>query len=209
MARLVLAVAFLVAIHVVPSAPGIRERLVMTLGKAGFYAGYSLLSLAALTAVIWAYQTMQPGPWLYESVPGARWSALVGMAIACFLLAARLTTAPAEETPHGIYRVTAVPGSLAFLIWALVHLANLGEARLVVIFIGMAVLAAAALIKNLHRASPSYRNVGWLPFAAIIAGRQTLVWSEIAWWRLALALGLYLGLLLLHPLVIGPDPLAG
>lgn len=208
MTGLVLAVAFLVASHVVPSAPGIRERLVLALGKGGFYAGYSLVSLAALTAVIWAYQTMQPGPWLYQPAPGARWITLTGMLIACFLLVARLTTPPRAETPHGIYRVTAVPGSLAFLIWALVHLANLGEARLVVIFVGMATLAAAALIKNLHQASPSYRNVGWLPLAAIIAGRQTLVWPEIGWWRLALALGLYLGLLLLHPLVIGPDPLA-
>jgi uncharacterized membrane protein len=46
-----------------------------------------------------------------------------------------------------------------------------------------------------------------LPFAAIRAGRQHLVLTEIGWWRVALALVLYLVLLALHPWLFGASPL--
>jgi uncharacterized membrane protein len=89
------------------------------------------------------------------------------------------------------------------------HLLNRGEGRLVVVFGGFALLALAALIKNLHLAAPACGRVGWLPFAAALAGRERIVWTEIGWWRLCLIVLLYLILLLLHPVVIGPDPLTG
>jgi uncharacterized membrane protein len=66
-----------------------------------------------------------------------------------------------------------------------------------------------ALVKNLAVAGPAYREVGWLPFAAIVSGRQTLPWREIGWWRVGLALLVYATILHLHPIVIGRDPLAG
>jgi uncharacterized membrane protein len=117
---------------------------------------------------------------------------------------ARLTTRPAPDRPRGIYRATGVPGSLGVLLWALVHLLNLGEARAVVVFGGLAIMTLIALVKNLAVAGAADRNVGWPPFAAILGGREILVWREIGWWRLALGLLAYAG-----PVVIGRDPLAG
>jgi uncharacterized membrane protein len=131
------------------------------------------------------------------------------MLLAALLLAGRLTTRTLPEAPVGIYRVSAVPGSLAVLMWAVVHLLNRGEGRLVVVFGSLALLALAALAKNLHLAAPAYRRVGWLPFAAVLTARQRITWTEIGWWRLCLAALLYLALLPLHPAVIVPDPLAG
>ena len=101
-----------------------------------------------------------------------------------------------------------MPGSLGVLLWALLHLLNLGEARAVVVFAGLAVMTLIALLKNLAVAGPAYRAVGWLPFAAIVRGQETLRWAEIGWWRLGLALLVYASLLYLHPIVIGRDPLA-
>ena len=88
--------------------------------------------------------------------------ALVGMMPAILLLVARLTTRTDPAAPQGIYRLSGVPGSLAVLLWALLHLVNLGEARQVVVFSGMALIAAAALIKNLRHATPAWREVGLL-----------------------------------------------
>jgi uncharacterized membrane protein len=45
-----------------------------------------------------------------------------------------------------------------------------------------------------------------VPFAAIARGHNRLVWSEIGWWRLAIAALLYAALIGLHPLVIGASP---
>jgi uncharacterized membrane protein len=207
MPLLIGATILLIASHLLPSAPGVRESLIARLGRGGFYAWYSLLSLLALGFVLWAYRAAEVGPLLYAPSAVACLIALAGMLLTAFLLVGRLTTRPAREAPVGIYRVSAVPGSLAVMIWAVVHLLNRGEGRLVVVFGGLALLALAALIKNLHLAAPACRRVGWLPFLAALRGRERIVWAEIGWWRLCLAVLSYLALLLLHPVVIGPDPL--
>ena len=65
MALLIAATVLVIASHVVPSAPGLRERLIGTFGRSGFYAGYSLLSLLTLGLLIWAYRAAGPQDWLY------------------------------------------------------------------------------------------------------------------------------------------------
>ena len=209
MALLIAATVLVLASHVVPSAPGLRERLIGTFGRFGFYAGYSLVSLLTLGLLIWAYRADGPQDWLYTPYPAVRIVAVIAMLPATFLLTARLTTRVRPDRPIGIYRVSAVPGSLGVLLWALVHLLNLGEARAVVVFAGLGIMTLIALIKNLALAGPAYRDVGWLPFAAIVSGRQILPWREIGWCRVGLALLVYAIILHLHPIVIGRDPLAG
>jgi uncharacterized membrane protein len=209
MALLIAAVLLVIASHVVPSAPGLRGRLIARLGRSGFYAGHSLISLLTLGLLIWAYRAAGPQPWLYTPSPAARSIAVAAMLVATFLVTARLTTRAQPDRPHGIYRLTAVPGSLGVLLWALVHLLNLGEARALLVFAGLAVMALIALVKNLALAAPGRRAIDWLPFAALVRRRESLVWHEIGWWRVGLALAVYAGLLYLHPIVIGRDPLAG
>ena len=72
MALLIAATALVIASHVVPSAPGLRERLIDKFGRSGFYAGYSLISLLTLGLLIWAYRAAGPQPWLYTPSPAAR-----------------------------------------------------------------------------------------------------------------------------------------
>ncbi len=207
-ALLVGATGLLILSHVLPSAPGPRKWLMVRLGHRGFYAAYSLVSLAVLALVVWAYRAAE-GPWLYTPTYEARYLAIGLMPLAVFLLIGRLTTRPRGDLPHGIYRITTVPGSLALTLWALLHLFNVGEARTVVIFAGMAVIALIALVKNHRQSPPARRRVGIVPFAAVLTGRERLVWHEIGWWRLGLAIATYLVLLAGHPYVIGVDPLLG
>ena len=72
MALLIAATVLVIASHVVPSAPGMRERLINTFGRSGFYAVYSLLSLLTLGLLIWAYRAAGPQDWLYTPHPAAR-----------------------------------------------------------------------------------------------------------------------------------------
>jgi uncharacterized membrane protein len=209
MALLIAAMALLIAGHLVPSAPGVRDRLFARFGRAGFYSTYALLSTISLGLVVWAFQAQGPGPWLYEPAASARLIALLVMPFALFLVIGRLTTPAASDHAVGIYRITAVPGSLGLLLWTLVHLLNLGETRALVLFGGLALLALISLLKHLALAGPAHRSSDWLPFAAIIGGRERLVWHEIGWWRVGVAGLTYLLLLALHPVVIGRDPLAG
>jgi uncharacterized membrane protein len=71
MPLLIGATILLIASHLLPSAPG--ERLIARLGRGGFYAWYSLLSLLALGFVLWAYRAAEVGPLLYLL---ARWAGL-------------------------------------------------------------------------------------------------------------------------------------
>jgi uncharacterized membrane protein len=43
-----------------------------------------------------------------------------------------------------------------------------------------------------------------VPFGAIWSRRNKFVFAEVGWWRLTLALGLWILLMLLHPLLGGP-----
>jgi uncharacterized membrane protein len=156
--------------------------------------------------VIVAYRAADPGVWLYTRPAFAPLLAVLLMPFALLLIVGRLTTTVATP-PVGIDRLTSVPGSTGALIWALLHLLNLGGGRQVVLFTGMAAIALLALIKHHSLALPERRRVGWIPALGVLRGRERLVWREIGWWRLALALLLYAGLLWLHPLVFGRDPL--
>lgn len=206
MALLAGAVVLLVLGHAIPSAPPVRRALLGALGRAGFYTLYSLTSLALLMLVIVAYRAADPGVWLYTRNDLAPLLAILLMPLALFLIVGRLTT-PARTPPIGIDRLTSAPGSVGALVWASLHLLNLGGGRQVILFAGMAAIALIALIKNHMVAAPERKRAGWLPAFGILSGREKLVWQEIGWWRAALTLVLYASLLWLHPLVFGRDPL--
>jgi uncharacterized membrane protein len=204
MLMLSVAILFLVASHVVPSHPAIRERLMEALGRGAYFTAYSLVSAAALAFVIAAYRHAGPGAMLWSPAPENRYVALAVMPFAVLLLTCRLTQSPSRAA--GIYRITSTPGSLGVLLWCLVHLMNVGEARTVALFLGMAAIAIASLLRN---AAASGGAVAAIPFARVLSGAGRPVLAGIGLWRVLLALTATGLLLYLHPLVIGVDPLAG
>ncbi|UEM06322.1 hypothetical protein JL101_013085 [Skermanella rosea] len=208
MELLILSTLLLVGSHVVPGLPGVRSSLVAALGRPVFLTAYSAVSLAALALLVRSYAAAGVDAWLYVPPAGVKVFTVAAMSAALFLLVGRLTTPARTAEPAGIYRITAVPGSLSVLLWALLHLASLGEARQVVVFAGMGAIAQFSLGRNWHAAGSARRRAGIVPFAGILLGRERLAWSEIGWARPLLAVVLWVALLLLHPVVIGPDPLA-
>jgi uncharacterized membrane protein len=208
MIMLSVAILFLVASHVVPSHPAIRGRLMEALGRGAYLAAYSLVSAAALAFVVAAYRHAGPGAMLWSPAPENRYAALAVMPFAVLLLTCRLTQSPSRA--GGIYRITSTPGSLGVLLWSLVHLMNVGEARTVALFLGMAAIAVASLLRNAAASGKGDGGaVAAIPFARILSGAGRPVAAGIGLWRVLLALAATGLLLHLHPLVIGVDPLAG
>lgn len=225
MIEMTLAALFLVATHFGVSSTGLRPALTARLG-AGTYLGlYSILALATFAWFASAYsradyvELWPPATWL-------AWLAILLMPIPCLLLVSGLTTANPSlvgnalarktvEPPEGIVRITRHPTMWAFGLWAIIHLIANGDLASLILFGTIAALAliGTALIDARYRdrltdAWPSFADqTSNLPFAAILAGRQQLALGEIGWWRLALALGLYVLLLALHPLLFGVSPL--
>ncbi len=217
MTALVLSALFLVASHALLSAPGIRPSLIAALGKAAFYTVYSLISLAALTAFVWAYAAAGPGPELYPPVPGARAATALVMPLALLLMIGRVTTPYGEpaapEAPVGIYRLARFPGSAGLLMWSVLHLGNSGQDRTVVAFATLTAISALAVIKNeivrRRAAHPYLAETSLIPLGAIAGRRQSLTWREIGWARTALALAAYGAIIFAHPYLFAADPLAG
>lgn len=209
----------LFASHAIPSWPGVRPALLGRLGRPGFIALHSLLSLVTLTLFVLAYRAADTAGHLFFPADGAAKLAVALMPVAFFLMVARVTTPfgepPAPRPPAGIYRITRFPGSVGLLLWALLHLQATGDARRFILFATMAAIALFAMVKNdwVLRHSPSPDAAAFraqtsaVPFAAILTGHQRLVGREIGFGRLLGALALYAAILYAHPLVFGVDPL--
>lgn len=225
MIELLLAALFLLATHFGISSTGLRPALTARLGIGAYLGLYSVLAIAAFAWLVSAYsradyvELWPPATWL-------AWLALLLMPIPCLLLVAGLTTANPSlvgnalarktvEPPEGIVRITRHPTMWAFGLWAIIHLIANGDLASLILFGMIAALAlvGAVLIDARYRdrltdAWPSFAGqTSNIPFAAVLADRQQLVVGEIGWWRLALALGLYVLLLALHPLLFGVSPL--
>jgi uncharacterized membrane protein len=207
MIELATALALLALTHWVPSAPGVRPLLIRRLGLGGFRAVHSLVSLAIVAWLVVAYGAAD-GPWLWIPPIWGRWVAVFAMPLALWLILARLLERP-NDSPTGIYRITATPGSVGLLVWAVLHLLNVGDARAVMLFGTFAAIALAAMIKNWKTAPPARRVVGILPGLGMLSGRTPAGLRDLRPLPALLAIGLWLLLLVLHPIVIGLDPLAG
>lgn len=210
---------FLYFSHIIPSAPGVRGRLVALLGARSFRILYSVVSTAAVVWFVWAYSVSEMGGWIFTPLPGIIWGAMALIPIAIFLMVARVGTPYGEIARpagvRGIYRITRFPGSWGVLLWALVHLAATGDIKRVVAFGTFALIAATALLKNEYviRREPGaearqfVEATGFFPFTAIFIGRQRFARREIGW-RIFLVSFLVTGLLLaLHPVLFGVNPL--
>jgi uncharacterized membrane protein len=228
MLALALAALFLLASHFGLSAAPVRDWLVARLGANLFTAVYTLVAAGAFVWLAAAYaRAPEVGLW----PPGAwsAWLAVLVMPLAVLLLVGGLSTPNptvvaseaalrAAEPTQGVLRITRHPVMWAFGLWGLLHLLASGDLAGLILFGSIAFLA----LYGTRRIDAKYaarrpelwrrfvRATSNLPFAAILAGRQSLVWEEIGWWRLALALALYGFLLAGHPWlagvpVLGPD----
>ena len=222
MGMLVLAAMVFLATHVGISSTPLRSWLIDRLGTKRYLGAYSILALITLSFLISAYRRHGDLIPLWQVAPWQPWLTLMIMPIALLLLVSALSspnptvagTALAQKKvapPKGVMRITRHPTMWAIGLWALSHLLVNGDLASLILFGTLAALAlfGTRLIDSRYRDRledmwDSYaKETSNLPFAAIIAGRQRLVWSEIGWWRTALALGLYILLIMLHPLVIG------
>jgi len=222
--HLLLASTIFLVTHFVSSMP-LRARLVRKLGNA--YLGfYSLVAIATLGWMIWAYQRA-PFFNLWYSVE-LRWVPVIVMPIAFILfvsgLAARNPTMVgrerllrASEPAHGVLRVTRHPLMWSFALWAASHVVARGDWASI-IFFGTFFLLALAGPWLIDRRKSAELGTDWrhfaavtsnLPFAAIAAGRNRFRPREFAAWQLAAALALYVAFLTLHQALFGAHALYG
>ena len=160
---------------------------------------------------------------LWDFAPWQAWSALALMLAASLLAAHALAgvnplsfgsrMTPFDPAHPGIAGVARHPVLWALALWAIAHLVANGDVAHVLLFAPMALFALlgmAMIDRRKRRTMPDWaalaRNTALVPLAPLFTGR----WhpgSPPLWPTLA-GLGAWALLIWLHPMVIGPDPLA-
>jgi uncharacterized membrane protein len=222
MAILELATAVFLATHFIASTP-VRSALIRALGDGVYLGAYSVVSIATLGWMIWAFaRAPYQSVWLGDEFKA--WAVFLMpvslVSIACGVLtrnpsAVRQENAlAAMSAPRGILRVTRHPIMWGIALWAAVHLVARGDLASIVFFGGFLALALAGTVLIDARKNRTI-GVDWqrftavtsnLPFVAIIQGRNQFRFDEIGWWRVAAGIAAYFILIFLHPYVLGARP---
>lgn len=222
MVDLLLAFLCFLALHSLPALPAVKQKLIIFIGRPSYTALYSLLSLATLIWVFYAFMEADDvALWLDRA-----WQAWITVALAptgLFLIVCGLASPnPASITfrrdrrPGAIVAVTRHPVLWGFFLWAFGHIFPNGEVRGVILFGGFAIFSLVGIIILERR---SRRNLGsaWnefaaktsiVPFAAVLAGRARLSVDRDMIFALAMtAIGTFALLFAFHEVLFGVDPL--
>ncbi len=220
LAQLALASVAFLATHFAPST-SLREAVVRRAGEKAYLGLYSLVALATLGWMIWAYRNAAPQV-LWQ---GLTFLPAIAMPFALILLAAGVLgknpTAVgqagllrADDPARGILRVTRHPVMWAIMLWALAHLLARGTLNGAIFFGSFFALAALGTVaidaRKARTSGDDWRRFAArtsnVPFVAIAQGRNRFAPGEIGLVRTAFGLILYGGLLVSHAWLFGLRP---
>ncbi len=216
--ELVYAGAVFLGIHfVIPGTP-IRRFIVNLIGERVYLA---LFSLAAALALVWYVAAFSAAP--HEPLWAGGWlgyGPVIAMPFALLLLVCAFSSpnptsvgldAALANPAVGIFRVTRHPFLWAIVLWAAAHLLANGDVASLIFFGGLLVLALIGpflIDARLRRRAPEVwarfaAATPLVPLVAILAGRNSLQLNETGWWRMALAVVIYMFLLYIHTSIFG------
>jgi uncharacterized membrane protein len=225
MIQLTFAAAFFVGIHFLIAGTRWRDRLIETYGERIYRIGFSSLSLLGLVWLIYAYRH---APYI-ETWGQLAWFKPVAaiLMLVAFILAVAGVTTPnptavngesllsEAEPARGVLRITRHPFLWGIALWAIVHLIANGDAAALVLFGSLLILTIGGT-RSIDAKRQKHFGEQWahftaatsnIPFNAIRERRNRLELAEIGWWRIALAVVLYLAILHFHSKLFGVSPL--
>jgi len=223
---LIIATGAFVGGHIGLSSTPLRATLVARLGEGRFVGLYSAFVTVLFIVMLLAYGRAPGDVVLWYEVPGLRWATLVLMLPAAILLVIGLTAknptavmqaeqAGDETVGAGPLAVTRHPMMWAIGLWAIAHLLVNGDAPSVIMMGGLGFLALFGTVL-IDRKRAAKGGAAWqafaartsnVPPAAILSGRNALSLAAIGWWRIAVGVVLFIGLLAIHPWLFAASPL--
>jgi uncharacterized membrane protein len=229
MTLLIAAAATFVLMHLLVSGTRLRGVLVGVVGEGPYMGLYSLASVAALVWLGFAFvggRAAASNVAFWSATPATKGVQLALQLVAMIFIVAGITTPnpttvgqqgvlDKPDSITGMLRITRHPFLWGVALWAAGHLLVNGDLAGLILFGSMLVLALAgttsidakrkrALGETWDAFAAKTSN---LPFAAILARRQSLRLGEIGAWRLIAAAVVYGGVLAGHAWAFKVSPL--
>lgn len=225
MVQLALASIVFLVLHIVPGLAG-RAWIVRKIGDPAYMGLFSLASILSLAWMVTAYYSAPAGQYLWVTGPAARWATAAVMLFAFILV----VTGAISRNPSsvlgrsalqssyeltGIFAITRHPVMWGVALWAFLHLLNRPDARSLLFFGTMAVLAIAGTLLQERRKLAEFgepwrkfaAQTSHVPFAAMLSGKTSLDLRAMGGWQLATAVALWLVVMYFHEPVLGVSPL--
>jgi len=221
MIELAIAALAFVGFHLVPSSP-VRVWVVQRLGEPTYLIGFSIISALTLVWLVIAFYGAPRGAQLW--FPGTIW---VWIQALLMLFALALVTGglgvpnpsavgqggafQRANISEGIFAVTRHPVMWGAAIWGVTHIISQPTLSGLLFFGAIIVVALAGSWRQEQRKAREFgetwarwkAKTSFLPFAAILAGRNRLNLRAIGYHLLVAAVLLWLGLLLGHRWLFG------
>ncbi len=210
-AQLALSGVLFVASHIAIATPVIRTPLVNRIGEKVYVAAYSLLSLILISWLVSSYNQIAGRIFLWEPGIFSHLVPVLLMPVALFFVVCGLLTPNLSQyggerfqnradLVQGIFRITRHPVQWGILLWAFSHLIAAGDLAGLLFFGALTVLSGLGSVamdfKKRKTLGDNWEKfsqaTSLVPFAAIVDGRQKLVWSEFRLLWVAIALVSYL-----------------
>ncbi len=223
MISLTLAAMAFIAIHLGVSGTMLRDRIVASIGLRGYMVVFSVASVAAIVWLISAYGAADYVP-TWGQLEWWKPVMIVLMLPAFLLVLIGLTTpnptsvaqeALVDRPPQGIVRITRHPFLMGVALWSVIHLIGNGDVASLLFFSALAIVSVAGTASIDAKRRRVLGAAAWdkfasrtsiVPFAAIAAGRNSLVAREMGWWRPAAGVVAYALMLGGHAHIIGVSP---
>jgi uncharacterized membrane protein len=185
MTIMIVGLVLFIGIHLVPTAPALRARLVARLGDKGYRALFAIISALGLVLIIAGYHMRPERVQLFAPFPGARAAAPVLVTIAFVLFAA------ANMKTH-IRSMVRHPMLIGLMLWSGVHLLANGDVAGTILFGSFFAYSIIALISAVQRGTAKALTPEW---------KHDLI---------AIAAGLVISYLTIrfHPAIFGTSPVA-
>ncbi len=218
--------ALFLGTHFAISSASVRPRLISAVGEQPYRGIYSIVAFATLGPLIYEFAcNKHAGPmlWYLRMNAPIRWLAWILMLVALILFVASLINpnpggvgAPKSSgEPRGALKITRHPGFVAFTLFGLAHILMNGWAGDVIFFGTFPVLG---ILGGMHQDSRKISELGeryrefmaktsFMPFAALISGRQRWTSADVPWAAIGAGTILTIAIVALHPTIFGGHPL--
>ena len=234
MQMLIAAALTFLAIHLVVSGTRLRDWITDVIGENVYLGLFSLVSVGALVWLAMSFNAASAAlgsssdPILYAPGTAVRHLGPPLVLLAFLIGVPGLLTpnptsvrqegaAAKEGTVRGILRVTRHPFLWGVAIWSAFHLAANGDEAAVVLF-GSLFLTAVLGTFSIDAKRKRKLGAAWegfasktsnIPFAAILAGRNSFKVGEYFDWRLLVAVLIFCVILVSHAHLFGVSPFPG